>query len=171
LPRPIDGATTRQSDGAIPRQEAPVSLLSRIQEDVKTAMKAGEKARLGTLRMAVSELKRAAIDGRADLTDEQEVAILQRMLKQRKESIEAFQKGNRPDLVATEQAELEVLTAYLPEQVSDEELAAAVAEMVASTGASSPKDLGKIMGPLLKRFAGRLDGNRARAAVQAALGG
>jgi uncharacterized protein YqeY len=147
-----------------------MSLLSRIQDDVKTAMKAGAKEKLGTLRMAVSELKRAAIDSRAELTDEQEVAILQRMLKQRRESIDAFTKGNRPDLVATEQAEIEVLAAYMPAQLTDEELAAAVREVIAQTGATSARDLGKVMGPLLKRHAGRLDGNRARAAVQAALG-
>jgi uncharacterized protein YqeY len=136
---------------------------------MKTAMRARDKERLGVLRMVIAELKKKAIDDRAPVDDAGEIAVLQKAVKQRREAAEAFEKGGRADSAATELREAEILLAYLPEQLSDDELAAAVKELIEQTGASGPADMGKLMGPLMKRFAGRLDGNRARALVQAAL--
>jgi uncharacterized protein YqeY len=136
---------------------------------MKTAMRARDKERLGVLRMVIAELKKKAIDDRAPVDDAGEIAVLQKAVKQRREAAEAFETGGRADSAATELREAEILLAYLPEQLSDDELAAAVKELIEQTGASGPADMGKLMGPLMKRFAGRLDGNRARALVQAAL--
>jgi uncharacterized protein YqeY len=148
-----------------------MSLLDRLYADMKDAMKSGAKDRLNVLRMTISELKKEAIDGGATLTDAQEIEIVQRALKRRREAAEAFEKGGRPELASNELAEAAILTSYLPQQISDEELAAAVAALVAQTGASGPRDMGKVMGPLLAQNKGRLDGSRAKEAVLKALGG
>lgn len=148
-----------------------MSLKDRLTQDMKDAMKAQDKLRLGVVRMLLSELKKKAIDDRAELDDAAEIALVQKAVKQRREAAEAFDKGGRADSAEQERAEAAILEAYLPEQLSDEELSAAVKELVDETGASGPSDMGKLMGPLMKRFAGRLDGNRARQAVQAALKG
>ena len=148
-----------------------MTLLARLYDDMKTAMKAGDKARLNVLRMTISEIKKDAIDTRKELGDAEELVILQRALKRRREAAESFEKGARPELAAIELAEAEILTTYMPAQVSDEELHAGVAALVAETGASTPRDMGKVMGKLLARFQGRLDGTRAKDAVMKALGG
>jgi len=147
-----------------------VSLLEQLQQDVKAAMKARDRMKTQTLRMVVAELKKAAIDKRLDELDEaSEIAVVGRAVKQRREAAAAYDKAEANDRAAAERAEAELLEGYLPQQASDDEVAAAVAEIVAETGASSAKDMGRVMGPLMKRFQGQLDGNRARQAVQAAL--
>jgi hypothetical protein len=148
-----------------------VSLTERVHGDLKTAMKARQGDRVSLLRMLLNDLNRAALDHDQPLADGDELAVVQRAVKQRKESADAFAQGNRPDLAERERAEAEMLRAYLPQELSDEELAQALAELMAETGASGPRDLGKVMGPLMKRFPGRLDGTRARQAALKALGG
>ena len=148
-----------------------MSLKDRLTQDMKDAMKAGEKLKLGVVRMLLAELKKKAIDDRAELDEAAEIALVQKAVKQRREAAEAFDKGGRPESAEQERAESVILEAYLPEQLGDDELAAAVKELVEQTGASGPSDMGKLMGPLMKKFAGRLDGNRARQAVQDALKG
>jgi uncharacterized protein YqeY len=148
-----------------------MSLLDRMYEDMKTAMKAGDKERLGVLRMTIAAIKKEAIDSGATLDDAKETAILQRAVKQRKESADAFAAGGRPELAEKELAEGRILAEYMPRQLADDELDAAVAQAIAETGASSPRDMGKVMGHVLGRHQGLVDGARARAAVQKALGG
>ena len=148
-----------------------MSLKDRLTQDMKDAMRAKDKVRLGVVRMLLSELKKKAIDDRAELDEAAEIALVQKAVKQRREAAEAFDKGGRPESAEAERAEAAILEAYLPEQLSDQDLRAAVKELVEQTGATGPSDMGKLMGPLMKRFAGRLDGNRARQAVQEALRG
>ena len=148
-----------------------MTLLARLYDDMKAAMKSGDKARLNVLRMTISELKKEQIDSGKELGPDEEIAILQRALKRRREAAESFEKGARPELAAVEVAEAEILSSYMPAQLSDEDLAAAVAAIVARTGASSARDMGKVMGPLLAQFKGQLDGARAKDAVLKALGG
>ena len=148
-----------------------MELLAKLQEDMKAAMKSGDKARLNVLRMTISEIKKEQIDSGKELGSDEETAILQRALKRRREAAEAFEKGGRAELAAVELAESEILSSYMPAQLSDEDLAAAVAGIVARTGASSARDMGKVMGPLLAQFKGQLDGARAKDAVLKALSG
>ena len=147
-----------------------MSLLERMTEDMKAAMKSGDKVRLGVLRMTMAALKKEAIDTGAALDDAKETAILQRAVKQRKESADAFAAGGRPELAETEIAEGRILAEYMPRQLSDDELDAAVAQAIAETGATSMRDMGKVMGAVLGRHQGLVDGARARASVQKALG-
>ncbi len=146
-----------------------MSLLERLTQDMKDAMRARDKERLGVLRMVLAELKKKAIDDREAVDEAGETAILKKAVKQRREAAEAFDKGGRADSAETERREAEILLAYLPEQLGDDELAAAVKELIEQTGAAGPSDMGEIMGPLMKKFGGRLDGNRARSIVQDAL--
>jgi len=148
-----------------------MSLQERLSQDMKDAMKAKEKLRLGVVRMLLAEAKKKAIDDGKPLDEAAEIALVQRAVKQRREAAEAFEKGGRTESAATERAEAEILEGYLPAQLSDEDLAAEVADLVEKSGASGPGDIGKVMGPLMKKLAGRVDGNRARAAVQDALKG
>ena len=147
-----------------------MTLLERLYEDMKTAMKAGEKERLGVIRMTIAEIKREAVDSGKTLTEADEIAIVQRAVKKRREASEAFDKGDRPELAAKERAEAEILLGYMPRQLSDAELADAVRALVAETGATTARDMGKVMGKLLAQHQGRVDGARAKAAVLAALG-
>jgi len=144
-------------------------LLDRMQQDVKDAMKSGDARRRDALRLVISELKRAAIDGGGALDEAEEIAIVQRCVKQRREASEAFAKGGRSESAQAEDAEAEILSEYLPAQLDDRELEDAVQEAIAATGAASPKDMGKVMGRIMGKYAGRIDGQRAREAVQAAL--
>ncbi|MEM7248553.1 MAG: GatB/YqeY domain-containing protein [Acidobacteriota bacterium] len=132
-------------------------LLDRLQDDVKKAMKAGEKARVGTLRMVVAELKRKAIDD-GPLDEQAEMAVLQRAVKQRREAAEAFTKGDRAEQAESEQAEAEIISEYLPEPLTEEQLREAVSEAIEATGASTPKDLGKVIGRVRAKYLGRVDG-------------
>ena len=147
-----------------------MSLQDRLREDMKQAMKAGEKRRLDVVRMTISELKKAAIDGRKELDEAEELAVLQRAVKQRREAADAFAKGNRPDLATKEAEEADILSSYLPRQLDDAQLADAVQEAITATGATSAKDLGKVIGRLLAKYKGHVDGGRAREAIQKALG-
>jgi len=147
-----------------------MSLKARITEDMKAAMRAGEKDRLSCIRMLQAGIKQREVDERIELDDAQVLAVIDRMIKQRRESVTQFQAGNRADLVAKESAEIAVLTAYLPAQLGDAELATLIREAVASTGASSVKDMGKVMGVLKPRVQGRTDMGALSARIKSALG-
>ena len=132
-------------------------LKDRITEDMKGAMRAGEKERLGTIRLVLAAIKQREVDERITLDDGQVLAVLEKMIKQRKESIAQFESGGRADLVAKEQAELAVLQVYLPAQMSEAEIDALIAEAVGATGASSIKDMGKVMGIVKAKAQGKAD--------------
>lgn len=132
-----------------------MSLKEQITADMKVAMRAKEMKRLGTIRMLTAAMKQKEVDERIVLDDSQILAIIEKMIKQRRDSIAQFTAGNRPDLAESEQAEIDVLSVYMPEQLSEAEIAAEVAEAV--KGASGPKDMGKVMGVLKGRLAGRAD--------------
>ena len=134
-----------------------MTLKERITEDMKSAMRAGEKERLGTIRLVLAAIKQREVDERITLDDGQVLAVLEKMIKQRKESIAQFESGGRADLVAKEQAELAVLQVYLPAQMSDAEIDALIAEAVATTGATSVKDMGKVMGIVKAKAQGKAD--------------
>ena len=145
---------------------------TRIDEDLKAAMKARDADRLGTIRMLKSALKLASIEqggAEARLDDPAAMAIVRKEVKKRQDAIEGFQKGNRPELAAKEQAELEILQSYLPKGLSPEELASLVAEAVAETGATSKAQMGAVMKLATQKAAGRADGKALSAAVAAKL--
>jgi hypothetical protein len=147
------------------------SLKERITEDMKSAMRAGEKERLGTIRMLQAAIKQREVDERIVLDDAQVLSVIEKMLKQRKESIAQFEQGARPDLAAKEQAEIELLTVYLPAQLSDAEVDALIQDAIASTGAASVKDMGKVMGVVKGKAAGRVDMGVVGGRIKARLGG
>jgi uncharacterized protein YqeY len=138
-----------------------MSLLEQIQHDVKDAMRAGEKQRVHALRLVVNELQKAAKENGAE-----ELEVLQRERKRRFEAAEAYRDGGRTDLAEAEELEAELIAAYMPEQVSDEELSAIVGDAVAESGASSPKEMGKVMALVMPQVKGRADGKRVSAAVK-----
>ncbi len=144
-------------------------LKDRITEDMKAAMRAKEADRLGTIRMLLAAMKQREVDERIVLDDAAVVAIVDKLIKQRKDSIAAFQQAGRTDLVDKETAELQVLEAYLPQRLSADEVAAAVAALVAELGAAGPGDMGKVMGAAKARLAGKADMGQVSAAVKAAL--
>jgi uncharacterized protein YqeY len=146
-----------------------MSLKARITDDMKTAMRAKEMARLGTIRLLLADIKQREVDERIELDDAAVSSIVEKLIKQRKDSISQFQVAGRDDLVAAEQAELVVLQAYLPEQLSAAEVEAAVATAIAESGASSAKDMGKVMGLLKPRLAGRADMGQVSALIKARL--
>ena len=146
-----------------------MSLKERITEDMKTAMRAQDSERLGTIRLLQSAMKQKEVDERIELDDAAIVAIVDKMIKQRKDSIAAFELAARQDLVDKEKAELAVLSAYLPERLSAQELTAAVQAIVTELGASGPGDMGKVMGAVKTRLAGKADMGAVSAAVKAAL--
>jgi uncharacterized protein YqeY len=146
-----------------------MSLKDRITEDMKTAMRAKDAARLLTIRGLLAALKQREVDERIELDDAAVVAIVDKLVKQRKDSIEQFAAGGRQDLVDNETAEMKVLQAYLPERLGAEQIAAEVAALVAETGASGPSDMGKVMAATKARFAGRAEMGLVSAAVKAAL--
>lgn len=148
-----------------------MTLKDRINEDVKAAMRGGDAARRDALRLLLAALKQREVDERRDLADADVVAVIERMVKQRRESIAQFEKGGRQDLAKGEQFELAVLQAYLPQGLSDAEVEAAVAEAIAAAGAKSPSDMGKVMGALKGKLAGRADMARVSALVKARLAG
>ena len=147
-----------------------MTLKERITEDMKTAMRSGEKDRLAVIRLLQAAIKQREVDERIVLDDAQITAVLEKMIKQRKESVVAFEKGNRADLVAKETAEIAVLQPYLPAQLSDAELDALIAEAIASTGAASIKDMGKVMGVVKAKAAGKADMGAVGARIKAKLG-
>ena len=146
-----------------------MSLKDQITEDMKNAMRAKETARLGAIRLLLAAIKQREVDDRIVLDDVAVIAIIEKMLKQRKDSISQFEKAKRDDLVAIEAAEMVILQAYLPAQMSDTEVEAAVAAAVASTGAAGPQDMGKVIGALKGQLAGKADMGKVSALVKAAL--
>ena len=134
-----------------------MSLKDRVTDDMKSAMRSGEKERLATIRLVLAAVKQREVDERITLDDTQVLAVLEKMIKQRKEAIAQFEAGGRPDLVAKETAEIAVLQTYLPAQMSEAEIDALIAEAIASTGATSVKDMGKVMGVVKAKAQGRAD--------------
>jgi uncharacterized protein YqeY len=148
-----------------------MGLKERIQDDMKAAMRSGDKDRLGTIRLALAAIKQREVDERITLDDAQVISVIEKMVKQRRESIVQFQAGNRADLVAKENAELTVLASYLPTPLSDAELDALIGEAITATCATSVKDMGKVMGAIKARAAGRADMSAVGARIKARLGG
>jgi hypothetical protein len=148
-----------------------MSLKARVTDDMKNAMRAKDSARLGTIRLLLAAIKQREVDERIELDDAVISSIVEKLIKQRKDSISQFQTAGRDDLVALEQAELVVLQAYLPEQLSSAEVEAAVTAAIAESGASSAKDMGKVMGLLKPRLAGRADMGQVSALIKAQLAG
>ncbi|MBP0000586.1 MAG: GatB/YqeY domain-containing protein [Cyanobacteria bacterium SID2] len=152
-----------------------MSLKDRITEDIKAAMKAKDKVRLETVR----SIKKAILEkevsvrpqGQEELTEAQEIELLSQLAKQRRDSIEQYKAASRDDLADKESKELEILEEYLPQQLSDAEIEAAVEAAIAKVGASSPKDMGKVMGPLMQQMKGRADGKKVQEMVKAKLSG
>ena len=143
-----------------------MTLKERITEDMKSAMRAGEKDRLATIRMALAAIKQREVDERITLDDGQVLAVLEKMIKQRKEAIVQFQAGGRADLVAKESAEVSILDGYLPARMSDAELDALIAGAIASSGATSAKDMGKVMALVKSQAQGRADMGAVSARVK-----
>jgi uncharacterized protein YqeY len=152
-----------------------MSLKTRISDEIKTAMKAKDKVRLETLR----SIKKVILEkettvrpsGQDELTEEQELEVLTQLAKQRKDSVEQYQKAGREDLAGQESQELAIIEEYLPKQLSDAEVGAIIDDLIAQTGASSPKDMGKVMGPAMKQLKGRADGSKVQSIVKAKLSG
>ena len=147
-----------------------MSLKERITDDMKAAMRAGEKERLGLIRMITDAIKQREVDERIVLDDTQVLIVLEKMIKQRKESLVQFQAGNRQDLVEKEAAEITLLQGYLPSQLSAAEIDALIAEAVAATGATSIKDMGKVMAVIKGKAQGRADLGKVGAIIKAKLG-
>ena len=143
-----------------------MTLKERITEDMKSAMRAGEKDRLGTIRLALAAIKQREVDERIALDDAQVLAVLEKMIKQRKEAIGQFQAGGRADLVAKESAEITVLEGYLPARMSDAELDELIAAAIAATGAASARDMGKVMALVKSQAQGRADMGAVSARVK-----
>jgi uncharacterized protein YqeY len=145
-------------------------LKQRIQDDMKAAMKAGDKPRLAVIRLILAAIKQREVDERIELNDEQVLAVLDKMVKQRRDSIQQYGDAGRDDLAAAEQAEVEIIQAYLPEALSEAEIAGIVAQAIADTGASSMKDMGKVMGKIKPQIQGRADMGAVSALVKQKLG-
>ena len=142
-----------------------MTVLEQVRTDITSAMKAGEKDRVGALRMVLSELQKAVKDGGSD-----ELSVLRRERKRRLEAAEQFRDGGRPELAAQEESEAELIERYLPAELDDAALDAIVADAIAETGASGPKDIGQVMKAVMAKAGGRADGKRASARVREALG-
>lgn len=148
-----------------------VTLDAQMQEDLKTAMRSGDTVARDTIRYEMSSLKNARIDKGAPLTYQEEISVLQRDAKRRQESIDQFRAGGRQDLVDNEEEQLAVLRRYLPPELTDEEVVALVNQAIADTGATSVKDIGKLMPVLIQRADGKADGKRLNEAARSALSG
>jgi hypothetical protein len=148
-----------------------MSLKARIHDDVKAAMRAGDARRRDALRLLLAAVKQREVDERRELTDVDVVSVIDRMTKQRRESIAQFEKGGRQDLAQKEQFELGLLQGYMPQALSDAEIATAVAEAISVTGAKAPADMGKVMGELKGKLAGRADMGKVSALVKSKLSG
>ncbi len=147
-----------------------MSLKQEINDQVKAAMKGGDKARLKVLRMLTAAIKQKEIDERIELDDARVLAVIDKQVKQRRESIEQYTAGGRAELAEAEQAEIDILSDFLPEQLGEDELTAMIAQAIADTGASSMADMGKVMGQLKPRVQGRADMKQVSAAVRSKLG-
>ncbi|WP_342360573.1 GatB/YqeY domain-containing protein [Terrarubrum flagellatum] len=150
-------------------------LRQRISDGIKEAMKAGDKVRLGAVRLMQSELKNKDVEvrgaGKTEASEEDILGVLQKMMKQRQESLAIYEKAGRADLAATEKAEMEAISSFLPKQMSDAEVADAIKAAIAETGAASMKDMGKVVGALRAKYAGQMDFGKASGLVKAALSG
>ena len=146
-----------------------MSLKEQITEDMKAAMRAKDSGRLATIRLLTAAIKQKEVDERIDVSDEQVLAIIEKMIKQRKDSISQFEAGGRQDLADIEKAELAILSTYMPAALSDTEVQAEVVAAVAAVGATGPQDMGKVMGVLKPKLAGRADMTAVSAMVKAAL--
>ena len=147
------------------------ALKDQITDDMKNAMRAKDTARLGTIRLLLAACKQKEVDERVVLDDAMVIAIVDKLIKQRKDSVAAYEQANRADLAAVEAAEIAVLTAYLPARMGAEEVTAAVKAIVAELGAKGPGDMGKVMGAVKAQLAGKADMGQVSAAVKAALAG
>jgi uncharacterized protein YqeY len=147
-----------------------VSLTARLKEDTNAAMRAGDKARLSVLRFALAAIKQREVDSRTTLDDAGVVAVLEKLIKQGRESVAQYQSGGRDDLVAKESAEIAILESYLPARLSAADLDALIAEVIRDTGAASVKDMGKVMSAIKTKAAGRVDMSAVNARVRALLG-
>ncbi|MFZ5555837.1 MAG: GatB/YqeY domain-containing protein [Pseudomonadota bacterium] len=148
-----------------------MSLRQTISDDMKSALRAREQERLSTLRMLLAAIKQREVDERRELPDPDVLAVVEKLIKQRRESVSQFEAGGRQDLAAKERAEIEVLSAYMPPALSDAEVDGLVAEAVAETRATGPKDMGKVMALLKPRLAGRADMSRVSGRVKSRLAG
>ena len=147
-----------------------MALKDRVTEDMKTAMRAGDKERLATVRLLLAAIKQREVDERITLDDTQVLAVIEKMIKQRREAISQFESGGRSDLVAKETAEIGVLQAYLPTQLTAAEIDALITEAIAATGAVSIKDMGKVMGFVKGKAQGRADMGALSARIKQKLG-
>lgn len=147
-----------------------MSLKDRIQQDMKDAMRARDKERLGTIRLILAAIKQREVDERIELDDTQLIVVLDKMVKQRRESIAQFEQAGRDDLIAQEQSELEVIIPYLPAALSEDEITQLIDAALEATGASSIKDMGKVMGQLKPKLQGRADMGAVSAMIKARLG-
>ena len=147
-----------------------MSLKDRIQQDVKDAMRAKDKTRLAAIRLITAAIKQREVDERIELDDAQVTAVLDKMAKQRRESISQFEKAGRDDLIAQEVVELEIIQSYLPEQLGEDEINALIDTAMQATGATSVKDMGKVMGQLKPKLQGRADMGAVSALIKARLG-
>jgi uncharacterized protein YqeY len=148
-----------------------VTLKARINDDLKAAMRGGDARRRDALRLLLAAVKQREVDERKELADADVVGVIERMIKQRRESIAQFEKGGRQDLAQNEKFESDLLQGYMPQALSDAEIAAAVAEAISAAGASSPADMGKVMGALKGKLAGRADMSKVSALVKSKLAG
>jgi uncharacterized protein YqeY len=146
------------------------TLQERIQSELHEALRARDETRKSTLRMLTAAIHNAAIEARKPIDDDGVIAVIQKQVKQRRESIVEFRKGGREDLVQKEEAEMVILEAYLPQQAERSEIEAAARKLIADTGASGPRDIGKVMPPLVRQFAGRADGRAISEVVRELLG-
>ena len=148
-----------------------MSLKARITEDMKTAMKAKDTARLSAIRLLLAAIKQREVDERKELADAEVLSVIEKMLKQRRDSITQYEAASRNDLAETEKFEVGVLSAYMPQQLGDDEIAAEVRAVIAEVGAKGPADMGKVMGAVKGRLAGRADMGKVSAQVKALLAG
>ncbi|MGO9037494.1 MAG: GatB/YqeY domain-containing protein [Steroidobacteraceae bacterium] len=148
-----------------------MSLKERITDDMKAAMRAGAKERLGAIRMITSAIKQREVDERITLDDAQVLSVLEKMIKQRKESLVQFQAGNRPDLADKETAEIALIQSYMPSQLAEAEIDSLILDAIAASGATTIKDMGKVMGIIKAKAQGRADMAAVGAKIKAKLGG
>ncbi len=146
-----------------------MSLKQQITEDMKSAMRAKETARLGAIRLLLAAMKQREVDERIELTDADVVGIIEKMLKQRRDSISQYKAANRQDLVDVEEFEVSILQTYMPQQSSEAEIVAAITEAISATGASGPQDMGKVMGLVKAKLAGRADMGKVSGLIKAQL--
>ncbi|OIR19593.1 yqey-like protein [mine drainage metagenome] len=146
-----------------------MSLKQQITEDMKAAMRAKETARLGAIRLLLAAMKQREVDERIELTDADVIAVIEKMLKQRRDSISQYEAAGRQDLADVEKFEVSILQAYMPQQLGEAEIAAAIADAIAATGAAGPQDMGKVMGVVKPKLAGRADMGKVSGLIKAQL--